>query len=57
MKTKLYCHHCQKTYNVQINDVHLMLSYDQENLKRDHGHYYFTGGCFFKTLKTQKETI
>ncbi len=56
MKSRLFCRHCEKHYEVDVNDIKFMQLHQNEHLSYDRNTYYYTNGCFFKTLNTLKRT-
>lgn len=55
MQARLYCKHCEKYYNVPLNDVRLMQETKSENITFTHNTYYYEDeGCFFKTIREIK---
>lgn len=57
MKEKLYCQHCQKTYNIPINDLQLMMFYNAKAIEVKNDSYYYDDDCFFKTLNLYKQQL
>ena len=55
MTARLFCEHCDKFYEVNLEDVRLMLKDKKECLNFAHNTYFYKGGCFFETLKKTKK--
>lgn len=55
MTNRLFCEHCDKFYEVNINDIRLMREKREDALRFAHNTYFFTDGCFFHKLKKTKE--
>jgi len=54
MTTRLFCEHCDKFYEVDLKDIHLMKEKKKECLSFAHNTYFFKDGCFFEILKEAK---
>jgi len=50
----LYCHSCNKHYNVRQEDIALMQGYDHEFKEVEKGYH---SGCFFKNLAKLKRSL
>ncbi len=57
MTTRLYCEHCDKFYEVDINDIRFMLEQKKESLSFAHNTYFFKDGCFCQELKKYKKNF
>ena len=54
MKTRLYCKHCKKYYDVPLQDVRLLQEEHSGHLTFQNNTYYYEGDCFFKMLHQVK---
>lgn len=54
MKTRLFCHHCNKGYEVDTQSISYMKDHKKESLSFLDDTYYYDDGCFFKTLNRLK---
>jgi hypothetical protein len=57
MKARLYCSHCEKHYEVEVDNVRLMQKFNNENIVFKHNTYYYASGCFFKDVVILKRRI
>lgn len=57
MKARLYCSHCEKHYEVKVEDVRLMQDFNNKNITFKHNTYYYESGCFFKNVVILKRQI
>lgn len=54
MTSRLFCEHCDKFYEVDINDIRFMKEKKNESMHFKHNTYFFKDGCFFQKLKKIK---
>ena len=54
MKTTLYCHKCEKSYQTTNEAIIRMQKFDPEHLVVSGNVYSYSGGCFFKNLNHLK---
>lgn len=54
MTARLFCHHCGKHYEVDIEAIKLFQQYHSTQLTFERNTYYCESGCFFKILNTIK---
>lgn len=57
MQVRLYCTHCQKHYEVEVDNVKLLQKHNSQNLKFQNNTYYYDGGCFFKDVVILKRQV
>jgi len=50
MKKKLYCKKCEKTYDVELTNIHFVKSLSSNMFYEINGIVNFEGNCFFKEL-------
>jgi len=50
MKARIHCKHCEKYYDVELDDVRLVQETDGDSITFAHNTYYYNNDCFFKTL-------
>lgn len=52
MKSRLFCQHCEKYYEVEIDQIRLMKNFKDEKMSFAHNTYFYKdkNACFFKTL-------
>lgn len=50
---KLYCTHCQKTFDVRPEEIRLVVSGGENVIETNQG-YRYEAGCFFKRLAALK---
>lgn len=51
MKSRLFCHHCEKYYEVDIKSIRLMQNAKDEQITFAHNTYFYKDeNCFFKTV-------
>ena len=56
MTARLFCEHCEKYYEVNIEDIRFMQEKEKECLSFAHNTYFFKEGCFFQRLKQLKKS-
>lgn len=54
MRARLYCKHCEKHYDVDLDDVRMMQERNSAHIIFAHNTYYYDDGCFFKTINLYK---
>lgn len=54
MKTKLFCYQCDKTYEIDIENINYMQEHKNDAITVVGESYHFNDGCFFKTLNQLK---
>ena len=57
MKGRLFCHHCDKHFEVDIEDIRAVQALESARFTFAHNTYFYTGGCFFKTLAQYRRTL
>ena len=57
MTTRLFCEHCDKFYEVDLEDIRLIKEKKKGSLRFAHNTYFFKDGCFFQELKDAKKYI
>jgi len=57
MKARLFCRHCDKHYEVEVDDIRAVQAFTGKPIAYDRNTYFFTEGCFFKTLGRCKKQI
>ena len=54
MISRLFCAHCKKHYEVDLDNIKFVQQFMHKNLKFANNTYYYKDGCFFKELKRLK---
>jgi len=55
MKSRLFCKHCNKHFEVDIKIIKLMQKYNGDKLNYDHNTYFYNDdSCFFKNIEQIK---
>ncbi len=57
MKARIHCKHCEKYYDVELEDVRLIQAVNGESITFAHNTYYYDDDCFFKTLNRIRRDI
>lgn len=57
MKTRLYCTHCEKYYDVPLKDVRMLQEAKSESITYAHNTYYYDDDCFFKSVAAMKRDL
>ena len=56
MTARLFCHHCDKHYEVELEKIKLMQELNGDHITYSRNTYFYEGECFFKTIsKLQRE--
>jgi len=50
MKVRLFCNHCDKHFEVNVNKIRLMQKLNNEHITYANNTYYYHEGCFFKKI-------
>ena len=55
MKSRLFCKHCDKHFEVDIKMIKLMKKHSTDKLSYAHNTYFYNdSSCFFKNIKQIK---
>jgi len=54
MKSRLFCNHCDKYFEVDIENIRLVQEFKGEHILFAHNTYFYNYGCFFKELNKLK---
>lgn len=54
MKARLFCHHCDKHYEIEIKKIRALQAIHSENFTFSHNTYFYKNECFFKSLNQLK---
>jgi len=57
MKARLFCEHCDKFYEVNIEEIRIIQNIESDNMSFAHNTYFYKDGCFFDTLKNCKKEL
>jgi hypothetical protein len=57
MTARLFCSHCNKYFEVDLSQIRLIQSINEESFSFAHNTYFYESeNCFFKTLNSLQST-